>query len=337
MSWPVETGVFELGDVQVERGGVIRDARLGWQTHGTLNAARDNVIVYPCSYTATHDDLAWLIGPDLVLDPQRWFVVVPDMFSNGVSTSAADTEDYPSLVTMRDNVLAQRRLLTEHFGVDRVAAAYGFSMGAGQAYHWAAAFPDAVERAIIVCGSARTSVHNKVFLSGLLRTLEAAPEHLGDGRFSAEPVAALKAFGHIYAGWGLSQDFYRAELWRTELGAPDLDTFLRTDWEEGFGTSRAANLYAQARTWYEADIGADPAYGGDLAVALDAIRARVLLLPGETDLYFRVADNAAELEHLRRGELLPIPSIWGHRAGSPQGIAADTAFLRDAVTRWLDT
>ena len=205
--------MFELGDVEVERGGVIRDGRLGWQTHGTLNAARDNVIVYPCSYTATHDDLAWLIGPDLVLDPTRWFVVVPDMFSNGVSTSAADTADFPSLVTMRDNVLAQRRLLTEQFGVDRVAAAYGFSMGAGQAYHWAATFPDAVERAIIVCGSARTSVHNKVFLSGLLRTLEAAPEHLGDGRFSAEPVAALKAFGHIYAGWGLSQDFYRAELW----------------------------------------------------------------------------------------------------------------------------
>ena len=336
MSWPVEQGVFELGDVEVERGGVIRDGRLGWQTHGTLNAARDNVIVYPCSYTATHDDLAWLIGPDLVLDPTRWFVVVPDMFSNGVSTSAADTEDFPSLVTMRDNVLAQRRLLTELFGVDRVAAAYGFSMGAGQAYHWAATFPDAVDRAIIVCGSARTSVHNRVFLSGLLRTLEAAPEHLGDGRFSAEPVAALKAFGHIYAGWGLSQDFYRAELWRTELGAPDLDTFLRTDWEEGFGAIRAANLYAQARTWYEADISADPAYGGDLAVALDAIRARVLLLPGETDLYFRVADNAAELEHLRHGELSPIPSIWGHRAGSPQGIAADTAFLRDAVTRWLD-
>lgn len=336
MSWPVEQGVFELGDVEVERGGVIRDARLGWQTHGTLNAARDNVIVYPCSYTATHDDLAWLVGPDLVLDPTRWFVVVPDMFSNGVSTSAADTEDFPSLVTMRDNVIAQRRLLTEHFGVHRVAAAYGFSMGAGQAYHWAATFPDAVDRAIIVCGSARTSVHNKVFLSGLLRTLEAAPEHLGDGRFSAEPVAALKAFGHIYAGWGLSQDFYRAELWRTELGAPDLDTFLRTDWEEGFGASRAANLYAQARTWCEADISADPAYGGDLAVALDAIRARVLLLPGETDLYFRVADNAAELEHLRNGELSPIPSIWGHRAGSPQGIPADTAFLRDAVTRWLD-
>ena len=64
-----------------------------------------------------------------------------------------------------------------------------------------------------MCGSARTAVHNKVFLTGLLRTLEAAPEHRGGGRFSAEPQAAVRAFANVYAGWGLSQDFYRARLY----------------------------------------------------------------------------------------------------------------------------
>src|SRR6266581_996333 len=136
-----------------------------------------------------------LPAPSTIHDlPARWFIVIPDMFSNGLSSGAADTEDYPAVVTMADNVRAQHRLLTEHLGVTKVAAAYGFSMGAGQAYHWAALFPDLVERAIVVCGSARTSLHNKVFLSGLLRTLEAAPEHLGNGRFSAEPLAAVRAF-----------------------------------------------------------------------------------------------------------------------------------------------
>lgn len=187
MTWPTAGGVFRLGDLTVERGGVIADARLSWQSHGTLNDARDNVIVYPCSYTASHSDLSWLIGPDKILNPHRWFVVIPDMFSNGLSSSAGDTPDFPLLVTMYDNVFAQRRLVSEHFGVERLAAAYGFSMGAGQAYHWAAAFPDAVDRAVVVCGSARTSVHNKVFLSGLLRTLEAAPEYLGNGQFSSDP------------------------------------------------------------------------------------------------------------------------------------------------------
>jgi homoserine O-acetyltransferase len=334
-SWPVTQGAFLLGDLDVELGGTIQDAQLTWQAHGTLNEARDNVIVYPCSYTATHDDLAWLIGPDLVLDPTEWFIIVPDMFSNGFSSSPSNRDDYPAAVTMADNVRAQYRLLTEHFGVTRVAASYGFSMGAGQAYHWAALFPDFVERAIVVCGSSRTSIHNRVFLSGLLRILEAAPQYEGGGRFGAEPTAALTAFGHVYAGWGLSQDFYRERLFETALGAPDLETFLRTDWAESFAQIHAADLYAAAVTWQEADISRGAVYDGDLAAALAGIRARVLLMPSETDLYFRVADNEAELEHLRHGTLAVIPSIWGHRAGSPEGIPDDLAFLTRQVREWL--
>ncbi len=314
---------------------MIQDAELTWQTHGTLNEARDNVIVYPCSYSATHDDLSWLIGPNLVLDPERWFIVIPDMFSNGVSSSPSNRDDYPAVVTMADNVRAQYRLLTEVFGVTKVAGAYGFSMGAGQAYHWAALFPDFVQRAIVVCGSSRTSIHNRVFLSGLLRILEAAPEHLGGGRFSAEPTAALKAFAHVYAGWGLSQDFYRERLFQTALGSPDLETFLKTDWEESFGSKRAADLYAAAVTWQEADISMGEKYGGNLGAALGGIQAAVLLMPGDTDLYFRVADNEAEREQLGNAELRPIPSIWGHRAGNPRANPNDLAFLTRNVRDWL--
>jgi homoserine O-acetyltransferase len=336
MSWPVADGTFDLADLEVERGGVIHDAKLVWQAHGTLNAARDNVIVYPCSYMANHDGLPWLIGPDAVLDPSRWFIVIPDMFSNGYSSSAADDPQFPAVVTMADNVRAQHRLLTEHFGVTGVAASYGFSMGAGQAYHWAALFGDFVARAIVSCGSARTSIHNRVFLSGLLRTLEAAPEYLGNGRFGAEPVAAMRAFSHVYAGWGLSQDFYRERLYETVLGSPDLATFIETDWEATFSRHRAADVYAQAVTWQEADISANELYGGDLRKALASITAKVLLMPSATDLYFRVADNELELEHLSDGRMATIPSIWGHRAGNPQTIPADLDFLTTQVHAWLD-
>ena len=205
-------------------------------------------------------------------------------------------------------------------------------MGAQQAYHWAALFPDQVERAIVNCGSARTAVHNRVFLQGQLAVLEAAAEYVGDGRFSAEPAAALRAFGRIYAGWALSQDFYRAGLHETALGAPDLLTFLRTDWEERFARRPAADLYAQMRTWDASDIAA----GGDLPAALGRITARVLLMPAATDLYFRTADNEAELPHLRHAELRPIPSLWGHRAGNPATNPEDAAFVRAAVRDWLD-
>lgn len=335
MSWPTETGTFALGDVATLNGTTIPGAVLSWKTHGTLSPARDNVVLYPTSYSAQHQEVEWLVGPDKVLDPTRWFIVQPDMFGNGLSSSPSNNAAYPALVTSWDNVQAQRRLLKERFGIDKLHGVYGWSMGAQQAYHWAAIFPDLVERIVVNCGSARTSVHNKIFLASLIAALEAAPEHLGNGRFSAQPKSALRVFGRIYAGWALSQDFYRANLHVTALGAKDLDTFLRTDWEERFGRRAAADLLAQLRCWYEGDISANTLHGGDLEKALKAIKAQVLLMPGATDLYFRVADNEAEMKHLARAELVPIPSIWGHRAGNPMGNPADAAFIREHVRRFL--
>ena len=146
----------------------------------------------------------------------------------------SNNDRFPSLVTTADNVRAQQRFLREVFGIDRVACVYGFSMGAQQAYHWAALFPEQVERAIVVCGSARTSVHNQVFLRSLMATLEAAPEHIGGGRFSAVPTKALRAFARVYAGWAMSQDWYRADLHLTSSGAANLDDYLDHHWEPGF-------------------------------------------------------------------------------------------------------
>ena len=335
MDWATRTGRHDLGDVPLRSGGTLPGAFLSWRTYGTLAPARDNVVLFPTSYGAQHTDQEWLVAPHMILDPTRWFVVVPDMFGNGLSSSPSNTPGYPSLVTAADNVRAQRRLLADVFGINRLACVYGFSMGAQQAYHWAALFPDAVDRVIAVCGSARTAVHNTVFLLSLQAALEAAPEHVGGGRFSAEPVAAKRAFARIYAGWAMSQAWYRAGLHLSATGAADLDTFLDAHWAPGFTRRYAADLYAQTATWIAADVSDDERYGGDLPRALAAIEARVLLMPCETDLYFPVADNAAELRHLRSGKLLPIPSIWGHRAGNPVANAADQAFLKAAVADWL--
>ncbi len=340
MTWPTQQGTFELTDLTLQSGTRIPSARLSWKAHGTLSAARDNVIIYPTSFGAQHPDLEWLIGPDKILDPERWFIVIPDMFGNGLSSSPSDMPDYPTLVTIHDNVQAQRRAFADLFGIDRVACVYGWSMGALQAYHWAALFPDSVERIVVNCGVARTAIHNQVFLRSLMATLEAAREHIGNGRFSAEPRAAKRAFGRIYAAWALSQDFYRAGLHLAagpapNLGAPDLETFLKTDWEDRFSARPAANLYAQLRTWDASDISANARYDGDLAAALRAIKARVLLMPGATDLYFRTADNEAELPFLATAALRPIPSIWGHRAGNPIANPDDMLFIRNEVMAWL--
>ncbi|MGD9601437.1 MAG: alpha/beta fold hydrolase [Gammaproteobacteria bacterium] len=340
MQWPTNQGVFTAGDVTLQSGACLRDARLSWKTHGTPTAARDNVILYPTSYGARHSDLEWLIGPDGILDPTRWFIVQCDLCGNGLSSSPSNDPDFPDLVTVYDNVQLQRRALRECLGITRLACVYGWSMGALQAYHWAALFPTEVASIVVNCGVARTSVHNQVFLRGMMAILEAAPEHVGNGRFSAQPLAALRAFGRVYAGWALSQDFYRARLHLADgppgnLGAPDLDTFLLRDWEQRFAARPAADLYAQLRTWDAADISANDTCRGNLDQALAAIEAEVLLMPGTHDLYFRVADNELELPHLRRATWCPIPSVNGHRAGNPFPWPEDAAFIRDAVRALL--
>jgi homoserine O-acetyltransferase len=330
--------IFEAGDVVLQSGLTYRQARLAYKTYGTLDARKSNVIVHPTSYGAQHDDLEWAIGADKALDPTTYFIIIPNMFGNGLSSSPSNTPPpfdrgrYPHF-TMTDNVRLQQRLLREVFGIERVKLVYGFSMGAQQAFHWGALFPDIVERIAPVCGSAKTAPHNFVFLEGVKAALTADPAWQ-DGWFATEPVRGFQAIGRVYAGWGLSQAFYREELWR-RLGYSSLEDFLVGNWEGGFRRRDANDLLAGLWTWQHADISANELYGGDLGKALGAIKAQAIVMPSETDLYFTVEDNRREVARMPHAELRPIPSIWGHRAGNPAQNPEDAMFLKDAVRELL--
>jgi homoserine O-acetyltransferase len=325
-------GVFECGDLPLQRGGTLHKARIVYKTFGTLSPKRDNVIVYPTSYSAHHTDIEWLVSPEHCLDPSRYFIVIPNMFTNGLSSSPSNTPDFPA-VTTYDNVMQQRRMMAELFGVDRVKLVYGWSMGAQQAYHWAALFGDSVERIVVNCGSARTAPHNFVFLEGVRTALQADPSWDG-AKYLAKPERGLRAMGRIYAGWALSQTFYRREMWRG-LGFISLEDFLVRSWEANFLRRDASDLLAQLWTWQNGDISANDLYRGDLEMALAGIKAQVLLMPSATDLYFQTDDNRAELPHLKHGRLVEIPSVWGHRAGNPRGNEEDTAFINAEVEKLL--
>ena len=85
---------------------------------------------------------------------------------------------------------------------------------------------------------------------------------------------------------------------------------------EGYFRRRDANdLLAMLWTWQHADISANERYKGDFAAALKATTARAIVMPSETDLYFRVRDNELEVALMPNAELRSIPSIWGHVAG----------------------
>lgn len=332
--------VFEIENFVLQRGLTLPTARLAYKSYGRLAADKGNVILYPTSYGAQHFDTEWLIGRGRVLDPTDWFIVIPNMFTNGLSSSPSNLAPpfgrarYP-LFTHWDNVQAQSRLLAEVFGIETLALAYGWSMGAQQALHWGAIFPDRVQRICAVCGSAKTSIHNQVFLQGVRAALTGDPSWRGD-HFEAHPTRGLRAMGRVYAGWAMSQAFYRERLYEA-AGFASLEDFLVRSWEANFLRRDAHDLLAGLDTWASSDVSDNEIYDGDLARALGAIGARTFVMPSLTDLYFTPEDSRAEAALMANAEYRPIDSIWGHRAGNPVFNPEDEAVLRAAVDELLAT
>ncbi len=335
---PIDYKVFDMESVRLQSGIVFPKAKLAYKTYGQLAADKSNVIVCPSAYAGTHQDVDWLTSTGKVLDSSRYFIVAMNMFGNGLSSSPSnavppfDGNRYPK-ITLTDNVRMQYRLVTEVFGIQKIALVHGWSMGAQQAYHWGALFPDMVERICVHCGSARTSTNNLVFLDGIQAALTADPLWR-DEWFAAPPLRGLKAFSRVYSGWITSPAFYRQEVYKA-FGFPTLEEFL-VGVADAFWLQRDANnLLAQLWTWQKADISDNELYGRDLGKALGAIKAKALIMPSETDRYFAVEDNALEMPHLMHEELRPIPSIFGHLAGSSFGPPQDAAFVAKGISDLL--
>jgi homoserine O-acetyltransferase len=331
---PVDHKIFELPSAPLQSGVDFRNALLSYKTYGQLASDKSNVIVVPSAYAGTHQYVDWLTSAGNILDPNRYFIISVAMLGSGLSSSPSnavppfDGARYPK-VTLADNVRMQQRLVTEVFGIQKVALVYGWSMGGQQAYHWGALFPDMVERICVVCGSARTSVNNLVFLAGIEAALKTDPAWQNEW-FASTPVRGLKAFARVYAGWVVSPAFFRAEVYKS-VGFTSLEDWLVRAIEAYWMPHNANDLLAQLWSWQKADISDNELYHGDLPMALGAIKARALIMPCETDRYFMVEDNASEMPHLTHAELRPIPSIFGHAAASGFGPPEDAAFIAKGV------
>ena len=78
------TKSLSLGDVVLQSGLTLRQAKLAYKTYGKLAPARDNVIVMPTFYGGQHTDTEAMMRAGRALDPARYFIVVPNMFGNGL-------------------------------------------------------------------------------------------------------------------------------------------------------------------------------------------------------------------------------------------------------------
>ena len=336
----LERHEFLIRDFRTESGVVLPEARVVYTTLGTLNANGDNAVLLPSHYMATFSGYNWLIrgaDPDRALDPAHDFLILTELFGNGRSSSPSNTPEpyhgprFP-VMTIRDNVEAVHRLITGELHVKHLRAVVGFSMGAEQAFQWAVSYPTFTDAIVATSGTAKCYGHGYVRLEGQIAALTTDPAWQG-GDYQTPPAKGLEAFGLVWAGWLYSQEWWRQELWRTNSPA---GTTFEQAWQAFRKRFNAdANDYIlQARTWQRHDVGTTPGFDGDVEKALRSIKARVLYMPSETDLYFPITDARYEQAFIPRVTFTPIPSLWGHTAGAASN-PADLRFLNDRIAAFL--
>jgi homoserine O-acetyltransferase/O-succinyltransferase len=330
---------FSINDFRTESGVVLPKARIVFGTYGRLNAARDNAVLLPSHYMATHHGYEWLIGPGRALDTTKLFLVATELFGNGHSSSPSNTPEpyhgprFP-VTTIRDNVEAVHRLLTEDLKITHLRAIIGFSMGAQQAFQWAVSYPDFSDRVVATSGTAKTYGHGIVRLEGQIAALTADPV-FNNGDYTSPPKTGLSAFAMVWAGWLYSQEWWRREMWKANAPAgTSLEQYMQTFRANFLSTADANDMILQARTWERHDVGGSAKFNGDLAAALRSIRAPLLYMPSETDLYFPIGDARYEAQFMSTVSLVPIPSIWGHPAGAGPN-TEDRAFLNETISKFL--
>jgi homoserine O-acetyltransferase/O-succinyltransferase len=330
---------FVIRNFKTESGVVLPEARIVYGTYGQLNAAGDNAVLLPSHYMADMHGYGWLVGPGKALDPKKLFLITSELFGNGRSSSPSNTAEpfhgprFP-VTTIRDNVEAVHRMLTEQLHVRHLKAVIGFSMGAQQAFQWSVSYPDFMDRIVATSGTAKTYGHGIVRLESQITALTLDPAFNG-GDYTSPPTKGIQAFSMVWTAWLFSQEWWRQELWRTNpsLGSnfAEVVEHFRTKFIPG---ADANNLILQMRTWEKHDVGNTAPFHGDSAAALRSIKVPVLYMPSETDLYFPITDARYEAAFIPHCSLVPIPSLWGHPAGA--GISpADGKFLNEHISAFL--
>lgn len=306
---------FELGNFALTSGYTLPGARLGYRTIGTLNAAKDNAVLAPHMFSGTSAFMEAYVGEGRPLDPSTHFVILPGQFGGGFSSSPSNTPapfdrgQFP-LVAIADDVVAQHRLVTEHFGIERLQAVLGWSMGGQQTYEWAVRFPDMVPRAAVFAATARNPVHNQIFIDTWNELLTSDPAFRG-GFYDdqAEVRLGLQRLAVSFSLMGLSSAFFREELWRG-LGFASPDDFRQGFIRGYFAPMDPNNLIVQGRKWRASDISAHT--GGDLAAALGRITAQFFVVPFSEDLFFPPEDCEADCAAIPNGHYRPIETPMGH-------------------------
>ncbi len=314
-------------------GSAFGGYELAYETYGTLNAARSNVVLVCHALNASHHVAGWyadnpgnigwwdnIIGPGKPVDTDRFFVIGVNNLGGCFGSTGPMSVD-PStgkpygagfpLVTVEDWVAAQARL-ADHLGIERFAAVMGGSLGAMQSLSWTRQFPDRLRHALVIACAPNLSAQNIAFNEVARQAILTDPEFHGGDYYAhgATPVRGLRVarmVGHItYLSDDAMASKFGRQLRNGSIGygfEPEfqIESYLRYQGGK-FAEYFDANTYlriTKALDYF------DPAFecGGDLSKAMAAARAGFLVVSFTTDWRFAPERSREIVQALLRNQL----------------------------------
>ena len=346
--------VFTLPSFTTVGGDVLKDVRFGYEMYGELNAAKDNAILILPYFSGTGHAAGkfaetdqqpgyWdsIIGPGKPLDTDRFCIVAGDGLINQtikdghtVTTGPASVDPntgkpygmrFP-ILTIRDLVNAQKALV-DSLGIQKLHAVMGLSMGGIQSFEWAAVFPDSTDRIIPIVGAAETNGYFIENMDAWTSPIKLDPRwDQGDYYGKAEPIDGLAASFKIVVyeaqNWG-SVSRTVGRRWAQEGKDPAKswnNEFLAEQTLDGIAKSLAqvndANSFLYQAKAIQSFVAGD---GSNMDAGLANVKAKLLILPAQTDLMVFPKYSQEATEHLRQlgklAEYHEIPGDGGHLDG----------------------
>lgn len=173
-----QTEIVNIGNFYTEGHRLIANCKIGYTAIGKKNANASNVILVPTWYTGSSNDVLVEMA-SLVLDSNKYYIMVVDALGNGISSSPSNTPDFPP-ITISDMVKATHHLLDEVMHIHQLYAVVGVSMGGMQAFQWGVDYPLFVGKLVSIVGTPRQSSYDLLQWKNLSSLLSLAGNKLSN-------------------------------------------------------------------------------------------------------------------------------------------------------------
>ena len=315
--------VYHHGEaITLESGAVLPEVDITYDTFGTLNAAKDNVIWVCHALTANSDVADWwphTVEEGRFLDPTRYFIVCANFLGSHYGTTSPLSVnpttgkkyyyDFPQ-ITVRDMVKCHQ-LLAKHLGIERVKLLIGSSIGGFQCMEWAISEPKFMESVALIATTTCTEPWAAAFNESqrmAIRTDKTWGELRDDAGIDGMAVArsiALISYRGGAAYNATQQDENPTEASFTRR-AHSYQQY------QGEKLRRRFNAMSYYRLSEAVDSHNIARGRGSIAEALSKIEARALVVAISSDILFPPEAHVPMREHIRDVEYHLIESEFGH-------------------------